>query len=200
MIPAASSCMSPITNMDILPTLSELIGFELPTDRKYDGVSVLKYINDTNQCNDRDNDPHEFTYYWRCAELYAIRYKQYKAHWITRNGFGKEPPIYHDPPILFNIEWDVSESIRLNTSNNQSEYGKVLGILKEEYIRATNDVYSDLGVPGFNAQDWFVVPCCNQGFNYTQAKEFIEDGDDGLAVWDECCCNYKPQNGNPFIL
>lgn len=192
MIPSYSTCMSPITNMDILPTLADMIGFKLPTDRIYDGVSILSYINDTNKCNDRENDPHQFTYYWRCGFLYAIRYKQYKAHWITRNGFGKEPPIYHNPPILYNIEWDMAESIQLNTTNNQSEYGKILMIMENEYIQATNNVYSDIGIPQFNAQDWFVVPCCNQGFNYTQAWEFIQDGQDGLAVWDECCCNYKP--------
>jgi len=78
--------------------------YNLPKDRTYDGVSVLKYLlNPNNECNNqsptnRSNDPHKYIYYWCAFELYAMRYYQYKVHWITRNGFGKEPSIYHNPP------------------------------------------------------------------------------------------------------
>eukprot|EP01083_Nonionella_stella_P122387 368197_1 len=191
-VPSYSSCMSPMSNMDLLPTLAELIGFKLPNDRTYDGVSVLSYLNHTNRCNDRDKDPHEFMYYWRAGALYAIRYKQYKAHWITRNGFGRDPPIVHDPPILYNIEWDVAESMELNTTDSASEYGKILAKLENEYVRITTEVEKDLGIPQFNAQDFFMAPCCNKKFNYSEAWQFLKEGDDGLAIWDECVCNYKP--------
>ena len=196
-IPAWSSCMSPITNMDILPTLADMIGFDLPTDRVYDGVSVLPYINAPNTCNDRENDPHEFTYYWRAGLLYAIRYRQNKAHWITRNGFGKEPPVHHNPPILFNIEWDVGESIELNT-NNTAEYEDILSKMVEEYARITEEVYGDIAIPQINEHDTFLVPCCNKAFNYTEAIEFIDEGEIGLAIWDKCVCDYKPNETYPI--
>jgi len=188
-----STCMSPITNMDILPTIADIVGFSLPNDRTYDGVSVKKYIFNTNECNNnnpnnRTNDPHIFTYYWRADKLYAMRYYQYKAHWITRNGFGEKPPIYHSPPILFNLEWDPAESVELNTTKG-SEYYEILQIMENEYIRATNDVLNDLGIPGFNYQEWRYVPCCNDGFNYTEAEEYWKEGNRELAIWDECICN-----------
>ena len=191
-IPSWSSCLSPITNMDVLPTLAELVGFEMPTDRVYDGVSVLQHLNDSTRCHDRKKDPHEFVYFWRCGELYALRYGQYKAHWVTRNGFGKEPPFHHDPPIMFNVEWDPAESVRLNTSDSHSEYGKVLSTMQSEYERAVREMKENDAVPQFNEQNFFTVPCCNKGFNYTEALEYIEEGEVGLGIWDECVCNYKP--------
>jgi len=61
--------------------------------------------------------------------------------------------------------------------------------MKEEYIRATKEVLNDLGIPGFNYNNWSVVPCCSDGFNYTQAEQYWIEGERGLAIWDDCISN-----------
>ena len=185
--------MSPIYNMDILPTILDYLNVSLPNDRTYDGVSILSNILSKNQCpSDHSNDPHSFIYYWRESLLYAVRYQGYKAHYITRKGFGKYPPIHHDPPLLYNIEWDPSESIKLNTSDGK--YSQILEIINNAKIKNENDVYNDIGYPMYDPLSWAVVPCCEKEFNETEAQEFAQMGEYGLAAWDMCVCNWKPSS------
>lgn len=42
-------------------------------------------------------------------KLYAARIKNWKAHFITKSGFGLDPPVVHDPPLVFNVDADPAE-------------------------------------------------------------------------------------------
>jgi arylsulfatase A len=72
-----------------------------------DGASVRGLLNGSTTVG-----PHEFIYYWREHELYAIRMGPWKAHFITRAGFGNDAPVVQDPPLLFNVEFDPAEAVR----------------------------------------------------------------------------------------
>jgi len=51
----------------------------------------------------------EVFFYYRGTRLYAARKGPYKAHFITRSGYGPDPPVVHDPPLLFNLGHDAGE-------------------------------------------------------------------------------------------
>ena len=47
--------------------------------------------------------------FYRDEEVYAARLGPWKAHFVTRSGYGPDPPAPHDPPLLYNLELDPSE-------------------------------------------------------------------------------------------
>lgn len=93
--------------MDVLPTLCELAGAALPTDREYDGRSLVPELTG-------EAPPAEprVVYFYDGYTLMAVRKGPWKAHLITRPGYGPErnKPKRHDPPALFNLEHDPSEN------------------------------------------------------------------------------------------
>jgi arylsulfatase A-like enzyme len=53
--------------------------------------------------------PRRTMFYYRTDELYAVRKGPYKAHFITEPSYIKGDKVYHDPPLLYNLEHDPSE-------------------------------------------------------------------------------------------
>ena len=49
--------------------------------------------------------------FYRGATLYAARLGHWKAHFITRSGYGTDQPEPHDPPQLYHLSEDPSERI-----------------------------------------------------------------------------------------
>ncbi len=48
---------------------------------------------------------------------------QWKAHFVTKTGFGSDDPVFHRPPLLFNLAVDPSERLPINvTANPQYQY------------------------------------------------------------------------------
>jgi arylsulfatase A-like enzyme len=91
------------TTMDLFPTILHLAGVPLPKDVIFDGVNILPLLKGGKQ-SVRD----EVFYYTR-DKLYAMRKGPWKAHFITRPSYSKEPPVEHEVPVLFNLESDPSE-------------------------------------------------------------------------------------------
>jgi len=99
------------TTMDLFSTFLDFAGVPLPTDRIIDGVSLRSILTGKQKKMARDA-----LFFYRDDLIYAVRLGPYKAHFITRSGFGIDPPIYHSPPLLFNIEHDPSEQYPLYES------------------------------------------------------------------------------------
>jgi arylsulfatase A len=116
-----------ISTMDIFPTISKLIGVDLPENVILDGKDMSDILFDENGGKSK----HEFLYFYGGAKnacsLWkgpsAVRYKAYKAHFATGPGLsgcaGCEEKCYcKDPtngsvdctPLLFNILIDPSEA------------------------------------------------------------------------------------------
>jgi len=139
------------STMDIFVTALELAGASLPDDREIDGVSLIPALFGTG------NIPREYYFYFRDDKLYAVRYGPYKAHYITRSGFGIDPPEYHNPPLLFQIEHDPGELYPMNSTSpiNQQILQTIQNEVEQMYERLTP------GVPQLNDQDPLVEPCCD---------------------------------------
>ncbi len=100
----------PVNAMDLFPTLSELIGAPMPTDRIYDGVSLTPLFSGGSITRSAE----EPFYYYNCENLQCVRVGDWKLHvprtkaqlpfWSMR----KQKEI--TTPELYNLSEDVGEA------------------------------------------------------------------------------------------
>ncbi len=117
----------PVNAMDLFPTLSEIIVAPMPTDRTYDGVSLMPLL--AGKPLTRNSD--EPFYYYNCENLQAIRRGDWKLHlprkkeqlpfWDKNKSFSNLAK-----PILYNLRVDQSE-----TENVAAEHPEVVTKLQE---------------------------------------------------------------------
>jgi arylsulfatase A-like enzyme len=108
--------------VDYMTTFAAIAGVKLPSDRVYDGVDLTAVLT-------KGSDTGHVTMYHPhgASAITAMRYMQYKAHFVTggasgcinatghSGGKGGES-IKHDPPLIFNLDSDPSESSPVDPS------------------------------------------------------------------------------------
>jgi arylsulfatase A len=92
--------------MDLLPSAMKLAGGEVPKDRPMDGVDLTPILFGGKSLR-------EVCYFYYGDQLYAVRKGPYKAHFTTHDGYSKDPPEQHNPPLLFNLQEDPSEQFNV---------------------------------------------------------------------------------------
>ena len=98
-VPAGRTTDEVATAMDLLPTLANLCGAELPTDRTFDGRDITGLLTDTD-----GSSPHEaFFYYWM-NDLEAVRVGRWKLH-LAKHGTERR--------ALYDLDADPSETTDL---------------------------------------------------------------------------------------
>lgn len=155
--------------MDLFPTLSEIIEVDLPSDRAFDGESLLPLING-GALSRSANQP--FCYY-NCENLQAVRMGNWKLH-LPREE--KQLPFWDrnkdvspfEQPLLFNLRSDPGESQNVASSNPEI-VSEILGLAKQtrrelgEFMRpgasqrATGSIYPNAPVIS-HPKDWERVP------------------------------------------
>ena len=121
-IPANSNCKTPAMTIDILPTVAEIIGANLP-NHKIDGKSILNLVTGKN-----DKSPQEAYYFYYGQQLQAIRMGKWKLHFPhsyrtmagNPGGTGGIPTKYSQSKIglsLFNLHNDIAESIDVKANH-----------------------------------------------------------------------------------
>ena len=88
--------------LDLFPTVAKLAGAPL-SKTVLDGVDISPLLFGTGTVN---RDP--FLYY-RGSTLYAARMGPWKAHFISQPSWGPDKPVFHDPPLLFQLGLDPGE-------------------------------------------------------------------------------------------
>jgi len=91
------------SSLDLLPTLCDIAGVQLPTDRTYDGKSLKQVL-----LNNKET-PRDIFSFFRGSELYAFRKGKYKVHFISRAAYGSRDKTIHVVPLLYDIENDPGE-------------------------------------------------------------------------------------------
>lgn len=91
------------SSLDLLPTFCEMAGAILPTDRIYDGVSLLNVLTDKSSCK------RNAFYFYRGNDLYAVRKGKYKAHFSHKSAYGPDEKIVYKKPVLYDLGTDPEE-------------------------------------------------------------------------------------------
>jgi len=100
------------STMDLFSTFISIAGGQTPTDRIIDGFDITKTLFDLKR-TDR-----EVTYFYRGTQLYALRYKNYKAHFITQEAYTlNNKKMIHEIPLLYDLENDPSEKYNISSKN-----------------------------------------------------------------------------------
>ncbi|MEW4452715.1 sulfatase-like hydrolase/transferase [Bremerella sp. JC817] len=73
-IPADQVCDEPIMAIDLLPTLAQIVGGQMPT-KKIDGLDVTDVLTKTDA-----KSPHEALFFYAGTELQAVRSGKWKLH------------------------------------------------------------------------------------------------------------------------
>ncbi len=60
----------PISNMDLMPTLAEIMDQSLPTDKDIDGKSLLSLLTGKTK-----HTPHDFLFHYCTDKLHAVRWR-----------------------------------------------------------------------------------------------------------------------------
>ncbi|XP_031416620.1 arylsulfatase D [Clupea harengus] len=176
-LPAGKVIDEPTSLMDVYPTLVNLAGAELPKDRTFDGHDLMPLIEGRTERSE-----HEFMFHYCGIYLNAARWHPpgsdaiFKVHFFTPNfsppGAGgcyeigicmchPEFVTYHDPPLVFNLAADPSESTPLS-AETEPRYAEVLqrmGRAVEEHRRTLRPVPNQLTWEKVLWRPW-LQPCC----------------------------------------
>ncbi|MCA9122881.1 MAG: sulfatase [Planctomycetaceae bacterium] len=131
-IPAGTKCSEPAMTIDILPTVAEICGAELPS-HKIDGKSILRLMRGEPDAT----SPHEAYFMYYGKELQAVRMGKWKLHFPhgyrtldgRQGGTGGIPVNYSSAKIdlaLFDLENDVGE-----TTNVAEQHPKVVARIQQ---------------------------------------------------------------------
>lgn len=110
-IPAGISNPALSSTMDLLPTCFALGGAALPNDRTIDGVDMMAVLKN------ESTYLHERFPFFLGAELFAYREGPWKIHFKTLTPYVGQSSAVHDPPLLYHLEHDPSESRDMAAAN-----------------------------------------------------------------------------------
>lgn len=147
------------SNLDMMPTIAHLAGFQLPTNRSFDGMDLSPVLFDGS------DQGHEFLFHPdENGTLSAVRYNQYKAYYKTYSasvgacGGKRGLIIEHKPPLIFDLSHDVAESTPIVPS--QSVYDAIDQALQDKLKDIASTPYTkvDYRIGGLDAR-----ACCDAG-------------------------------------
>jgi arylsulfatase A len=141
-IPAGTECDEPAMTIDLLPTLADWVGAELPTERKIDGLNIRPLITG----GPDEKTPHDALYFYWGGHLEAVRSGPWKLHLPHSyrtlagrdGGTGGIPTKYQQAQIglsLYNLDDDIGE-----TKNMAQEHPEVVEQLMQYVERARSDL------------------------------------------------------------
>jgi arylsulfatase A-like enzyme len=91
------------STLDLLPTFCAMAGVAPPSDRILDGYDLGPVLHG------KGRSPRDEMFFYRGREIFAARAGPFKAHYVTQSGFGGDPPVRPDPPLLYQLEDDPGE-------------------------------------------------------------------------------------------
>jgi len=106
-----------VSTLDFLPTIAFYAGAKLP-ERELDGINVSKLLEDPSS-----NRGHDLFFYSKNTEIWGVRRGDWK--YLPHGGAREATEI--DPPELYNLKEDISE-----TTNLVNQYPEIVKNLQQE--------------------------------------------------------------------
>jgi len=101
-IPAGTVSREIVSTLDIMPTISAIVGQPLPDDRKIDGYDVSALLRNPLE----ETSPRQTMFYYYREHLCAVRHENFKLH--VRPAKAGEVKSFE--PLLFNLANDIGET------------------------------------------------------------------------------------------
>ncbi|XP_036601617.1 arylsulfatase F-like [Trichosurus vulpecula] len=176
MLSAGKVIGEPTSLMDVYPTLASVVGATLPQDRVIDGRDLMPLLKGEVQKSE-----HEFLYHYCGPFLHAVRWQPrnsdavWKVHYVTpvfqpKGAIGcfdilfcpcvGENVTHHDPPLLFELSSDPSESKPLSP-DNEPFYDVVIKTVEKavkKHQKTLTPVPEQLTL--YNEDHVWLRPCC----------------------------------------
>jgi len=114
-IAAGSTCDAITSEMDVLPTVVRLVGGQVPTDRKIDGLDIWLILSGQSK-----NSPHEAIYYFLAGSLQAVRSGSWKLVIADQKNTiekGEMVAASVQSPRLYNLDRDIGETTDVAAQN-----------------------------------------------------------------------------------
>ncbi|XP_037329187.2 steryl-sulfatase isoform X1 [Pungitius pungitius] len=177
-IPSGREVDEPTSNMDLFPTVVRLSGASVPVDREIDGHDLVNLLRGR-----VERSTHEFLFHYCNIYLNAVRWHPqnsssvWKAFYFTPNFYpenetacfhthtcfcSKGYVTYHNPPLLFDLTRDPSESTPL-TPDKEPAFHSVLAAMEaavERHRRSVEPVESQMSPWNLMWKPW-LQPCCS---------------------------------------
>ncbi|MBN3303067.1 STS sulfatase, partial [Amia calva] len=176
-LPAGIQVDEPTSNMDIFPTVVSLAGLQMPRDSVIDGHDLMPLLQGRVT---RSN--HEFLFHYCNAYLNAVRWHPrqsdsvWKAFFFTPDFYPENSTLclhthtcfcteeyvtFHDPPLLFDLSKDPTESNPL-TPETESNFQPVLDAIREAVALHTSTLTVAPDQFSFSNSVWkpWLQPCC----------------------------------------
>ncbi|KAI1899335.1 hypothetical protein AGOR_G00060730 [Albula goreensis] len=177
-LPGNKSIHEPTSTMDIFPTVAKLAGADIPKDRYIDGHDLMPLL-----LGEVDRSEHEFLFHYCNSFLNAVRWHPLNSNSIWKVFFFtpnlspansttcmhthvcmclKGYVTYHNPPLLFDLSRDPSESTPL-TPQEEPNFHMILATIEQEVIRHTQTLTpmpNQLSLGNLLWKPW-LQPCCS---------------------------------------
>lgn len=127
-----------VSTLDVFPTLLSILNLSLPPG--LDGVDISPVLFG----REDEYNHSRVLYFWRDGfsegplpapfgrmDVAAVKIGHLKAWFWTKSAhYNDDPEVYHDPPLLFNIEDDPAEAYPLNPDDYQEFVFSVIKLVK----------------------------------------------------------------------
>ncbi|XP_035659881.1 arylsulfatase H-like [Branchiostoma floridae] len=179
------------SQMDIFPTVADILKAPLPQDRVMDGRNILPLLGGAKQPS-----PHDFLFHYCGNVLHAVRYRPRKGSVTWKAHFASYPWLpgtshcgvqqmvcycdvqwgvtFNDPPLLYDVTNDPTEDRPISADSNP-KYREVLDVITkavEEHKQSLTKVDDQLAAgPLFLPRPW-LQPCCN--FPFCNCQEEVD--------------------------
>ncbi|XP_070250569.1 arylsulfatase G isoform X1 [Myotis yumanensis] len=162
-VPGNVTSAALLSVLDIFPTVVALAGASLPRGRHFDGLDASDVLFGGSQTGHRVLFHPNSGAAGEYGALQTVRLERYKAFYITGGARACDgsvgPARSHEPPLIFNLEDDVTEAVPLDTGS--AEYQRVLPQVREVLADVLHDIAGDNVSRADYSQDPAAAPCCD---------------------------------------
>ncbi|MEM7143594.1 MAG: sulfatase [Verrucomicrobiota bacterium] len=181
-IPADTVSEAIVNNIDLYPTLLDLVEVPMPKNHIVDGISIAAVLTENAEA------PRDTSFSWFPHQRPGIAVR--KGDWKLIRRFKEDPARYEGLVELFNLKDDIGET--KNLAKEKPELVAELGKLIDDHFKQTGGLYPEPN-PNYNAEAAANIAAARNSPTVGLVPKFctIETIDGAIRV--------TPENRKPFL-